>query len=151
MRNREWILVRQSTSLQRAPIGIADIAAVTCSYYETGVGGRCAQYGFDPPSGYWCASNPPRGTECVCCVLLLSHSVTMLTALIIIATADTRLNSHPHYRSLTLGAALGNTGSQTKPLLTHSETVYFVPTAATAPCLAPHVPLTDVLLFVHIF
>ena len=29
--------------------------------YVTGVGGSCAAYGFDPPSGYWCANAPPRG------------------------------------------------------------------------------------------
>ena len=23
-------------------------------YYTTGVGGACASYGFEPPSGYWC-------------------------------------------------------------------------------------------------
>ena len=32
-------------------------------YYTTGVGGACASYGFEPPSGYWCLTNPPRGTE----------------------------------------------------------------------------------------
>ena len=31
-------------------------------YYATGVGGSCAGLGFEPPSGYWCAKNPPRGT-----------------------------------------------------------------------------------------
>eukprot|EP00729_Bicosta_minor_P003139 gene3139-30522_t len=31
-------------------------------YYATGVGGACAGLGFEPPSGYWCAANPPRGT-----------------------------------------------------------------------------------------
>ena len=29
--------------------------------YVTGVGGACEGYGFSPPSGYWCNSNPPRG------------------------------------------------------------------------------------------
>ena len=29
--------------------------------YVTGVGGACASHGFDPPSGYWCNSDPPRG------------------------------------------------------------------------------------------
>eukprot|EP00750_Incisomonas_marina_P033516 INCI9889.3.p1 GENE.INCI9889.3~~INCI9889.3.p1 ORF type:complete len:911 (+),score=132.78 INCI9889.3:121-2853(+) len=32
-------------------------------FYATGVGGRCADYGYEPPSGYWCASQPPRGAE----------------------------------------------------------------------------------------
>ena len=31
-------------------------------YYATGVGGACAGLGFEPPSGYWCAAHPPRGT-----------------------------------------------------------------------------------------
>ena len=30
-------------------------------YYTTGVGGACAGYGFEPPSGYWCLTDPPRG------------------------------------------------------------------------------------------
>ena len=30
--------------------------------YVTGVGGACAAHGFDPPSGYWCNSAPPRGS-----------------------------------------------------------------------------------------
>jgi hypothetical protein len=25
------------------------------------VGGACASYGFEPPSGYWCLTDPPRG------------------------------------------------------------------------------------------
>ena len=29
----------------------------------TGVGGACAALGFEPPSGYWCNANPPRGSE----------------------------------------------------------------------------------------
>ena len=29
--------------------------------YVTGVGGACEGYGFQPPSGYWCNANPPRG------------------------------------------------------------------------------------------
>ena len=32
-------------------------------FYATGVGGACAQYGYEPPSGYWCAKSPPRGTQ----------------------------------------------------------------------------------------
>eukprot|EP00040_Diaphanoeca_grandis_P029129 m.169705 g.169705 ORF g.169705 m.169705 type:complete len:918 (-) comp31584_c0_seq1:57-2810(-) len=31
-------------------------------YYATGVGGACAGLGYEPPSGYWCAAEPPRGT-----------------------------------------------------------------------------------------
>ena len=27
----------------------------------TGVGGACAALGYDPPAGYWCNSDPPRG------------------------------------------------------------------------------------------
>jgi hypothetical protein len=30
-------------------------------HYVTGVGGACAGYGYEPPSGYWCSSDPPRG------------------------------------------------------------------------------------------
>jgi len=30
-------------------------------YYSTGVGGACAQFGYEPPSGYWCNADPPRG------------------------------------------------------------------------------------------
>eukprot|EP01043_Picozoa_sp_COSAG02_P018589 COSAG02_NODE_872_length_16321_cov_6.491062_7_plen_469_part_00 len=30
-------------------------------YYTTGVGGACSSYGFEPPSGYWCLTDPPRG------------------------------------------------------------------------------------------
>lgn len=32
-------------------------------HYVTGVGGKCLAYGFSPPSGYWCNSDPPRGKE----------------------------------------------------------------------------------------
>eukprot|EP01052_Picozoa_sp_SAG31_P025550 SAG31_NODE_2245_length_6101_cov_1.381539_4_plen_180_part_00 len=30
-------------------------------FYTTGVGGACSGYGFEPPSGYWCLTDPPRG------------------------------------------------------------------------------------------
>jgi hypothetical protein len=32
-------------------------------FYSTGVGGACAGYGYEPPSGYWCMTSPPRGGE----------------------------------------------------------------------------------------
>jgi hypothetical protein len=32
-------------------------------FYATGIGGFCAQAGYEPAAGYWCAAQPPRGAE----------------------------------------------------------------------------------------
>ena len=44
----------------RSALGPCDSNEGYCNYI-TGVGGACAGYGFEPPSGYWCAPSPPRG------------------------------------------------------------------------------------------
>ena len=49
------------TSPNRSAEGPCSSSSGYC-FYATGVGGACAGLGFEPPSGYWCAENPPRGT-----------------------------------------------------------------------------------------
>lgn len=46
----------------RSELGPCESTSGYC-YYSTAVGGNCAAMGYEPPSGYWCSSNPTRGSE----------------------------------------------------------------------------------------
>ena len=50
-------------SPNRSAVGPCESVNGYC-FYTTGVGGACAgPNGYEPPSGYWCNTHPPRGTS----------------------------------------------------------------------------------------